>query len=118
MLGEDDFLRVQEMYDITSTRASLSITTNPSSEFENARLELYWRPFDSRARVLYVSDEPRGRQQYYCMPLTALKLMRSESCLHLCRWNSDEGKETLWANLRFTIYEREDPGFPIVIFLC
>jgi len=48
----------------------------------------------------------------FCIPLTALKLLRTESCLQLCRVNRADGKLDLWANLRFTLYER------MVLFYC
>lgn len=42
----------------------------------------------------------------YCFPLTGLKVLRIESSLQLCRVNREDGQLDLWANLRFTLYER------------
>jgi hypothetical protein len=42
----------------------------------------------------------------HCLPLTGLKFLRTESCLQLCRVNRQDGHLDLWANLRFTLYER------------
>jgi hypothetical protein len=53
-----------------------------------------------------------GNKMKYCLPLTALKVLRTESCLQLCRVNRTDGKLDLWANLRFTVYER------MVLFYC
>jgi len=46
-----------------------------------------------------------GRRMRYCFPLTGLKVLRTESCLQLCRVNRQDGQLDLWANLRFTLYE-------------
>lgn len=43
----------------------------------------------------------------YCFPLTGLKVLRTESSLQLCRVNREDGRLDLWANLRFTLYERK-----------
>ena len=47
----------------------------------------------------------------YCFPLTGLKVLRTESSLQLCRVNREDGRLDLWANLRFTLYERKSPGY-------
>ncbi|OCK83881.1 hypothetical protein K432DRAFT_379096 [Lepidopterella palustris CBS 459.81] len=75
-------------------------------------IRLYWRPSDHRARILFLTLDSHGRKMRYCIPLTALKVLRTESCLQLCRVNRADGKLDLWANLRFTLYER------MVLFYC
>ncbi|KAK4991139.1 hypothetical protein LTR50_002069 [Elasticomyces elasticus] len=75
------------------------------------RLRLYWRPADHRARVLILTQDRVTRQKlHYCIPLTALKVVRSESSLQLYRAGTPD--LLLWANLKFTIYER------MVLFYC
>lgn len=63
----------------------------------------------------------------YCIPLTGLKVLRTESSLQLCRINREDGRLDLWANLRFTLYERTFGGSSIeheltcpgmVLFYC
>jgi hypothetical protein len=68
-------------------------------------IRLYWRPSDQRARILFLTLDISEQKVQYCIPLTALKLLRTESCLQLCRVNRADGKLDLWANLRFTLYE-------------
>lgn len=69
-------------------------------------IHLLWRPPDLRARILYVDRDTLGRSMSYCVPLTALRLVRRESCLRLVRLNQDRGRLELWANLRFSLFER------------
>ncbi|KAK4981973.1 hypothetical protein LTR66_009560 [Elasticomyces elasticus] len=74
-------------------------------------LRLYWRPADHRARVLILTQDRITLQRlHYCIPLTALKVFRSESSLQLCRAGTPD--LLLWANLKFTVYER------MVLFYC
>ncbi|KAF1995536.1 hypothetical protein P154DRAFT_343151 [Amniculicola lignicola CBS 123094] len=69
-------------------------------------IRLYWRPSDSRARILFLTHDSAGSRTRYSIPLSALQILRTESCLQLCRINHKDGQLDLWANLRFTIYER------------
>lgn len=81
-------------------------------EATNVWVRLYWRPSDNRARILVLTLDSTGEKLRYCFPLTGLKVLRTESCLQLCRVNLADGKLDLWANLRFTVYER------MVLFYC
>jgi hypothetical protein len=75
-------------------------------EATNVWVRLYWRAEDNRARILYLTHDPStGRRLRYCFPLTGLKVLRTESCLQLCRVNRKDGQLDLWARLRFTLYE-------------
>lgn len=74
-------------------------------EVNDVVVRLYWRAEDSRARVLFLTIGPSGRRMRYCFPLTGLKLLRTESCLQLCRVNRKDGRLDLWGKLRFTMYE-------------
>jgi hypothetical protein len=75
-------------------------------EATNVWVRLYWRSDDNRARILFLTIDPNsGRRMRYCFPLTGLRILRTESCLQLCRVNRINGKLDLWANLRFTLYE-------------
>ncbi|KAL6703356.1 hypothetical protein ACN47E_009774 [Coniothyrium glycines] len=75
-------------------------------------VRLYWRADDGRARILFLTVDPDGRRVRQCFPLTSLKIMRSDSCLQLCRVHPQDGRIDLWARLRFTLYER------MVLFYC
>lgn len=81
-------------------------------EATDVLVRLYWRPTDHRARILFLHKDPYGRRYRYCIPLTALKILRTESCLQLCRANQQDGQLDLWAVLKFTLYER------MVLFYC
>lgn len=81
-------------------------------EATNVWVRIYWRASDLRARILFLTLGPDGRRMRYCFPLTGLKVLRTESCLQLCRVNRQDGQLDLWANLRFTLYER------MVLFYC
>lgn len=81
-------------------------------EATNVWVRLYWRANDNRARLLFLTIDASGRRMRQCIPVTALKLLRTESCLQLCRLNSKDGQLDLWARLRFTLYER------MVLFYC
>ncbi|KAH7077965.1 hypothetical protein BKA63DRAFT_275736 [Paraphoma chrysanthemicola] len=97
MLEGDDFEKVIEL----------------PFEATNVWVRLYWRAEDNRARILYLTHDPStGRRLRYCFPLTGLKVLRTESCLQLCRVNRKDGQLDLWARLRFTLYER------MVLFYC
>ncbi|KAF2144899.1 uncharacterized protein K452DRAFT_131776 [Aplosporella prunicola CBS 121167] len=82
--------------------------------FDNneAVVRLYWRPSDHRARILFLTIDQLGRRHRHCIPLTALRFIRTGSCLQLCRVNHQDGQLDLWANLRFNGYER------MVLFYC
>lgn len=75
-------------------------------------VRLYWRGEDNRARILFLTMDPEGRRTRQCFPLTGLKILRTESCLQLCRVSRQNGELDLWARLRFTSYER------MVLFYC
>jgi hypothetical protein len=69
-------------------------------------VRLYWRPDDNRARILFLTKDLEGHRMRYCLPLTGLKLLRTNSCLQLCRINRRDGQLDLWARLRFLLHER------------
>ncbi|KAH9872050.1 hypothetical protein J1614_006310 [Plenodomus biglobosus] len=81
-------------------------------EATNVWVRLYWRADDNRARLLFLTMDPSGRRMRQCIPVTGLKVLRTESCLQLCRVNRKDGQLDLWARLRFTLYER------MVLFYC
>jgi hypothetical protein len=95
MLGDDGFIKVLEM----------------PFEATDVWVRLYWRPTDHRSRILFLTQE-KGIRYRFCIPLTALKVIRTESTLQLCRVNRADGELDLWANLKFTCYER------MVLFYC
>ncbi|GAB1729290.1 hypothetical protein NU195Hw_Modified_143t1 [Hortaea werneckii] len=69
------------------------------------RVRLYWRPMDSRARILILTKGRFGEDLCYCMPIVNLKVIRNLSSLQLCRARRD-GTYDMWARLNFDIYER------------
>ncbi|OJD39813.1 uncharacterized protein BKCO1_200083 [Diplodia corticola] len=75
-------------------------------------VRLYWRPTDHRSRLLFLTKDPLGRRYRHCIPLTSLNIRRVGTCLQLSRGNQYDGRLDLWANLRFTCYER------MVLFFC
>lgn len=83
------------------------LTRHRPFEATNVWVRLYWRATDHRARILFLTLDPSGRRMRYCFPLTGLKVLRTESNLQLCRVNREDGRLDLWANLRFTLYERK-----------
>lgn len=95
MLQSDGFMKVLEL----------------PFETTDVLIRLYWKPSDHRVRILFLTMEA-GIRYRYCMPLTSLKILRTESTLQLCRVNQADGKLDLWANLKFTCYER------MVLFFC
>ncbi|KAF2458013.1 hypothetical protein BDY21DRAFT_21451 [Lineolata rhizophorae] len=97
LLERDAFIRVHEMH------------------FEecDVRVRFYWRPSDHRARIAYLShDRNTGLATRFCLPFTALQIRRADSTLQLCRADQGDGRLILWANLKFTAYER------MVLFYC
>ncbi|KAH7045863.1 hypothetical protein B0J12DRAFT_143357 [Macrophomina phaseolina] len=78
----------------------------------DAFVRLYWRPSDHRARILFLTKDRLGRRYRHCIPLTLLNIRRVGTCLQLSRGNQYDGRLDLWANLRFTFYER------MVLFFC
>lgn len=88
------------------TLTRLWLTTVRPFEATNVWVRLYWRSEDNRARILFLTLDSKGRKLRFCFPLTGLKVLRTESCLQLCRVNREDGQLDLWANLRFTLYER------------
>lgn len=81
-------------------------------EATNVWVRLYWRAEDNRARILFLTVDQAGRRSRHCFPLTALKFLRTESCIQLCRVSKRDGGLDLWARLRFPLYER------MVLFYC
>lgn len=78
----------------------------PSSfDRERVWVRLYWRPRDSRARILIMTKDSHGRQLSYCTLLTSLKVIRNKSTLQLCRLRRD-GTFDPWAILNFILHER------------
>ncbi|KAF2085042.1 hypothetical protein K490DRAFT_68242 [Saccharata proteae CBS 121410] len=75
-------------------------------------VQLYWRSDDHRARILILTVDWLGRPLRHCIPLSALKILRDESNLQLCRVDPRNGEHDLWANLQFLHYER------MVLFYC
>jgi hypothetical protein len=102
----DGFQKVLETW--VDSKVARARRTNRYRPFEatNVWVRLYWRPSDNRARILFLTVDSAGNRMRYCIPLTGLKVLRTESCLQLCRVNRADGKLDLWANLRFTVYER------------
>lgn len=78
---------------------------------ERALLRLYFRPADSRARILISTKDSYSRETHYCIPLNNIKIIRNASTLQLCRARG-EGSYSLWARLNFFLYER------MVLFYC
>lgn len=91
MLGDDGFEKVMEL----------------PFEATNVWVRLYWRAGDNRARLLFLTMDASGRRTRQCSPITNLKLIRTDSCLQLCRVNRKDGQLDLWARLRFSLYERK-----------
>ena len=106
LLERDGFQKVLETW--VDSKVCKARRTNRYRPFEatNVWVRLYWRPSDNRARILLLTLDSTGEKLRYCFPLTGLKVLRTESCLQLCRVNLADGKLDLWANLRFTVYER------------
>jgi hypothetical protein len=100
-LGRDE-PRVIEMLDGDGFEKVLELPF----EVANVWVRLYWRSGDNRARILFLTKDNAGRRLRHCFPLTGLKLLRTGSCIQLCRLNRKDGKLDLWAKLRFILYER------------
>jgi len=75
-------------------------------------VRIYWRPSDHRARILMTTKDTSGIALRYCIPLTALKLIRKGPSIHLYRYSRENEDLELWANLNFTVYEQ------LVLFYC
>lgn len=75
-------------------------------------VRFYWRPADHRARILVTRRDSQGRTIHYCCPITVLKLVRRPSQLSLNRYDPDDRRYMIWANLRFPTYES------MVLFYC
>jgi hypothetical protein len=101
-LGRDE-PRVIEMLDDDGFEKVLELPF----EATNVWVRIYWRAGDNRARILFLTMDARGRRMRHQIPITALALRRTESCLQLCRINRKDGQLDLWAKLRFTLYELE-----------
>ncbi|KAK4893804.1 hypothetical protein LTR27_007829 [Elasticomyces elasticus] len=109
---------ISECYGSTDTSAISKMTQDGfllalQQPFDGDRLwlRIYWRPEDNRARMLVMTKASDGRDQYYCVVLSSLKIIREQSCLKLCRARPD-GVYDLWTKLNFAIYER------MVLFYC
>ncbi|KAI7190412.1 hypothetical protein KC363_g4400 [Hortaea werneckii] len=74
-------------------------------EGNQLRVRLYWRPVDSRARILIMTKGRFGEDLCFCMPIVNLKVIRNLSSLQLCRARRD-GTYDMWARLNFETYER------------
>ena len=74
--------------------------------------KIYWRPADHRSRLLLSTKDVAGVTLHYCIPLTALKLMRKGPNILLWRLDREEGELRLWAMLNFSVFE------PLVLFYC
>ena len=81
--------------------------TYKSSPFEAGLLEarLYFRENDRKSQI-FCRYEREGQQSDSCRVLLNLRISRKDSCLQLCE-REDGRKWFLWANIRFTSYERE-----------
>lgn len=69
-------------------------------------ITFYWRPRDNRSRILFTAVDHRGRETFYCTPLTRLRAFREDSVLKLCTASSsNEHFFWTWADLQFTHHE-------------
>ena len=78
-------------------------------EEDNIEARFWWRPHDHRARLLLVTSDQYDQPVSFCLPLTALKLIRKGCMLQLCRLDRDARPAPaleLWASLTFGVYER------------
>ena len=67
----------------------------------------YWRPHDSRARILFTGRDSYGQELLYCTPLNCLRIFRKDSMLQLCHASSQEDDLFWnWAELKFVYHER------------
>lgn len=67
-------------------------------------VRLFRREEDHRSRILCKIPSSRG-SSYCCLPLNNLEIVRSESCLQVCRKTRTKDELDLWANLRFSTFE-------------
>ncbi|KAJ5155555.1 hypothetical protein N7492_008358 [Penicillium capsulatum] len=72
----------------------------------------YLREKDHRARIVCKVPHPTRPSEYYCLPLNMLEIIRSGSCLQLCRRRNGGSELVLWATLKFTDIES------MVVFFC
>lgn len=68
------------------------------------RVHMYFREEDHRARIVCKVPRARRANDYYCLPLNLLEVVRVGPCLQLRRRR--RGGDELWANLKFTTVER------------
>ena len=103
-LVQDGFVRALELW--VSHNPLLFTLANSARSFDRDSLwmRLYYRPSDSRARILIMTKDTYGNDLHYCTPLTNLKAIRNGSSLQLCRVRK-EGKYRLWARLNFYLFE-------------
>lgn len=104
-LVEDGFIRALQMYVFEALVLVTSLKSSYSS-FDNDQfwVRLYYRPLDSRSRILIMLKDGTGQQIHFCTPLTNLKVIRDGSSLQLCRMRRGGGYK-LWARLNFYLYE-------------
>ncbi|KAK2757351.1 hypothetical protein FQN54_004865 [Arachnomyces sp. PD_36] len=74
-------------------------------------VRLFRREEDHRARILCKTPSSRG-SSYACLPLNNLEIVRSGSCLQICKKTKTQDELELWAALRFSTIER------MVLFFC
>lgn len=82
----------------------------------NVTARFYWRPKDSRTRLLVTTTDQLGMEVRFCVHLTDLKAVRQGNLLLLFRRDyrvdRTRGPLTIWAEFSFDIYER------LVLFYC
>ncbi|KAJ5674186.1 hypothetical protein N7462_009625 [Penicillium macrosclerotiorum] len=71
----------------------------------NMTVYYYLREKDHRVRIVCKVPHRTRANEYYCLPLNLLEIIREGSSLHLCRRKHSGSELILWASLQFTSIE-------------
>ncbi|KAF2761075.1 hypothetical protein EJ05DRAFT_251606 [Pseudovirgaria hyperparasitica] len=83
-------------------------------ESSSAKVLLFYRVGDKRARIVFTEKGQRERH-WYIMALSSLTIRRAGSALQLRRINQYDGKHDIWARLKFSCHERMVLLFCVIV---
>ncbi|PKY08365.1 hypothetical protein P168DRAFT_246889 [Aspergillus campestris IBT 28561] len=76
------------------------------------RVYMYLREDDHRTRIVCKAPRNSRSSDYFCLPLNMLEIVRTGSCLQLCRRRRGGSELVLWATFKFGTIEQ------LVLFFC